>query len=282
MQQFELTFVYIMKIGIFDSGFGGLTVLKEMRRCMPEYSYVYLGDNARAPYGIRSQEIIFEYTRQAVRFFFEEQQCALVIVACNTASAEALRKIQQEYLPTLHTPLKNVLGVLIPTAEEAVAASKNKRVGVIATTGTVESGAFIREMHKIDPTIHITQKATPLLVPLIEEGWKDKPETTMILKKYLRSLKHSNVDTLILGCTHYPILEKKIIRIMGKKVQMVTSAKAAGRRLLTYLQRHPELEKTLAKKGEVEYFTTDDPKRFMERGRKIEGNVRNVQQVHLV
>lgn len=272
-----------MKIGVFDSGFGGLTVLSEIRKNLPEYSYVYLGDNARAPYGIRSQETIYEYTQQAVKFFFEQQQCSLIIVGCNTASAEALRRIQQEYLPTLNNPTLHVLGVLIPTAEEAAITSKKKHVGVIATRGTVDSKAFIREIQKIDPEIHVTQKATPLLVPLIEEGWAEKPETNMILRKYLRSMKNANIDTLVLGCTHYPILVKAIARIMGKGVVLVSSAQATGKRLVSYLEAHKDLEKVLAKKGEVQYFTTDDPARFIEIGKKVfGGDFANVKQVHLV
>ncbi len=272
-----------MKIGVFDSGFGGLTVLSEIRKWLPEYSYVYLGDNARAPYGIRSQETIYEYTKQAVQFFFEKQDCGLVIIACNTASAEALRRIQQEYLPTLPNKDFKVLGVLIPTSEEAVQYSRNGSIGVIATRGTVVSNAFEREITKLNPSAHVVQKATPLLVPLIEEGWADKPETTMIVKKYLRALKHAHVDTLVLGCTHYPILEKTIARFMGPKVTLVTSAVATGKRLLTYLSKHHQLEKFLAKTGQVQYFTTDDPERFKEVGRTIfKGNLATVTQVHLV
>lgn len=271
-----------MNIGVFDSGLGGLTVLGELTKSFPQYHYVYLGDTARNPYGIRSKETITQYVREAVDFFFKEKNCELVIVACNTASADALRIVQQEYLPTFKSSTKRVLGVLIPTAEEAVTVTKNKRVGIIATRGTVHSGAYLREIGKLDPDIKVTQKATPLLVPLIEEGWAHKPETNMILKKYLRSFKDAGIDTLILGCTHYPILAKDIRRIMGKKVRIVTSAAGTNGRFGSYLQRHPDIKATLATAGGVEYYTTDDPERFAAMGKRVfHGNIGKVERVQI-
>lgn len=271
-----------MNIGVFDSGLGGLTVLKQLTAGFPEYHYVYLGDTARNPYGIRSKETITQYVREAVDFFFKEKNCELVIVACNTASADALRVVQMEYLPTFQSSTKRVLGVLIPTAEAAVLKTKNKRIGVIATRGTVNSGAYLREIGKLDPEIKVTQKATPLLVPLIEEGWAHKPETNMILKKYLRSFKDAGVDTLILGCTHYPILKKEITRIMGKKVQIVTSAAATHGRFAHYLERHQDIKATLATTGGVEYYTTDDPVRFADLGKRVfHGNIGKVERVQI-
>ncbi|PIV90989.1 glutamate racemase [Candidatus Gracilibacteria bacterium CG17_big_fil_post_rev_8_21_14_2_50_48_13] len=271
-----------MNIGVFDSGLGGLTVLKELTRAFPEYHYIYLGDTARNPYGTRSKETITQYVREAASFFFEQKNCELVIVACNTASADALRAVQQTYLPTLASPTKRILGVLIPTAEAAVAATKNKRIGIIATRGTVSSAAYLREIGKLDPKISVYQKATPLLVPLIEEGWATRPETRSILKKYLRSLKDAAIDTLILGCTHYPILEKDVRRIMGKQVQIITSAAATHGRLDDYLMRHPDLANTLSTEGGVEYFTTDDPTRFSDLGKRVfHGNMGTVHRVEL-
>lgn len=274
--------LFTMHIGVFDSGLGGLTVLGELMAHFPEYHYVYLGDTARNPYGTRSKATITEYVREAVDFFFREKNCELVIVACNTASADALRVVQQEYLPTYGSPTKRVLGVLIPTAEEAVLATRNKRIGVIATRGTVHSGAYLREIGKLDPEIRVTQKATPLLVPLIEEGWAHKPETNMILKKYLRTMKDAGIDTLILGCTHYPIVAKDIRRIMGKKVQVVTSAAGTAARFGAYLERHPDIAATLSHTGGVEYYTTDDPERFALMGKRIfHGNMGKVERVQI-
>lgn len=272
----------IMNIGVFDSGLGGLTVLKELMAGFPQYHYVYLGDTARNPYGIRSKETISQYVREAVDFFFREKNCELVIVACNTASADALRMVQQEYLPSFGSPTKRVLGVLIPTAEQAVAVTRNKSIGIIATHGTVQSGAYLREIGKLDPAIKVMQKATPLLVPLIEEGWAHKPETNMILKKYLRSFKDARIDTLILGCTHYPVLARDVRRIMGKNVRIVTSAAATHGRFGEYLERHPDIRAILATTGGVEYYTTDSAERFEEMGKRVfHGNMGKVERVHL-
>lgn len=281
-RQASHNFHLAMNIGVFDSGLGGLTVLKALTAALPQYNYVYLGDTARNPYGTRSKETITTYVKEAVEFFFREQQCELVIFACNTASADALRVVQQEYLPTFASDTKRVLGVLIPTAELAASVTRYGRIGVIATRGTVNSGAYIRELTKARPDLAITQKATPLLVPLIEEGWAAKPETNSILKKYLRSLKDAHVDTLILGCTHYPILERSIRRIMGKNVRLITSAEATAASLADYLARHTELESLLAKEGKVTYFTTDDPARFLELGKRVfHGGMGSVTQVEL-
>ncbi|MBI4779383.1 glutamate racemase, partial [Candidatus Falkowbacteria bacterium] len=188
-------------IGVFDSGFGGLTVLKEFLRVLPYYNYIYLGDNARAPYGNKSDEAVYNYTREAVDFLFK-QGCELIIIACHTASAKALRKIQQEYLPEKH-PDKRVLGVVVPMVEEAVNLSRYHKLGVIGTTATINSGAYKKELEKLNDGLEIFQQACPLLVPLVEEGWTEKPEAKMILKNYLRPLKVKEIDTLILGCTHY-------------------------------------------------------------------------------
>lgn len=247
-------------IGVFDSGYGGLTVLKAFLEKLPEYDYLYLGDSARAPYGNKSLKVVYEYTRQAVEFLFR-QGAVLIVLACNTASVKALRKIQQEWLP-VHQPDRRVLGVVIPLAEAAVEASRRGRIGVIGTRATVESGVFEQELHKLNPDLTVLERACPLLVPLVEEGWVGRPETNMILKKYVRPLKSTAIDTLILGCTHYPFLKKDIERIMGKNCRVLDAPAIVADKLADYLLRHPEIEERLSRSGNRTFHTTDDPERF--------------------
>ena len=256
-------------IGVFDSGFGGLTVLKEFLRVLPNYDYVYLGDNARAPYGNKSDEVIYEYTRQAVDFLFKAG-CQLIIIACHTASSKALRRIQQEYLPRSY-PNRRVLGVVVPVVEEAIKLSRYHRLGVIGTTATINSGVYKKELEKLRNDLEIFEQACPLLVPLVEEGWIDKPEANMILKKYLRPLKVKEIDTMLLGCTHYPLLLKDISRIMGKNVKVVNPAEVAAERLVVYLNKHQDLEKKLNKNNLLVFYTTDDASKFKELGQKFLG-----------
>lgn len=256
-------------IGIFDSGFGGLTVFKEIKKALPDYNYIYLGDNLRAPYGGRSQEVIYEYTRQAVDFLFK-QNCELVILACNTASSEALKKLQQEWLPTNY-PSRRILGVIRPLAEEAVKLSKANKIGVVGTKATIESKSYDRELKHLKKEVKVFEQACPLLVPLVEEGWLDKTETRMIIKKYLRPLKDQQIDTLILGCTHYPLLMKEFLRICGKKINVLDGPRVVAEKLADYLNRHPEIEKNLAKQKTVRYLTTGDPKTFSSLGGKFIG-----------
>lgn len=257
-------------IGVFDSGFGGLTILRAFLKALPDLRYVYLGDNARTPYGNKSQGVIYEYTRQAVEYLFG-LGCVLIILACNTASTKALRKIQQEWLP-YHYPDRRVLGVVIPLAEAGAAETRSGRVGVIGTRATIESGVFDQELHKISPELTVFGKACPLLVPLVEEDWVRRPETNMILKKYLRELKDKRVDTLIPGCTHYPFLQAQIERIMGKSCAVINGPEAVALKLCDYLKRHPEIEGEIKRGGDNSYFTTDDPGRFMDFGRQFLGN----------
>lgn len=267
-------------IGVFDSGFGGLTILKAFLEDLPDYDYLYLGDSARTPYGNKSLKVVYEYTRQAVEFLFHEG-ATLIILACNTASAKALRKIQQEWLP-LHYPLRRVLGVAIPLAEAAVAASRYGRIGVIGTRATIESRVYEQELHKLEPRLRIYGQACPLLVPLVEEDWVGRPETTMILKKYLRPLKSTKIDTLILGCTHYPFLKKEIARIMGKNCHVLDAPGIVSDKLADYLKRHPEIETKLLRKGRRAFYTTDDPVRFQAFGEKFLGEkISGVQAVSL-
>jgi len=242
-------------IGVFDSGLGGLTVTKEIMRVLPDYRLLYLGDTARLPYGNRSQELIYKFTEQAVDYLFK-QGCKLVILACNTASAEALRKIQQDWLPQ-HYPERRVLGVIRPVAEEAVKVSRFGRIGVVGTNATVSSNAYVRELQALKPQVKVFQQACPLLVPLVEEGWLKRPETIKILRNYLRPLKQQKIDTLILGCTHYPVLLKQFQQIAGKQVKVFNPAVVAAEKLKDYLARHPEIEKKLVKGKGHRFLVTD-------------------------
>lgn len=237
-------------IAIFDSGYGGLTVLKPILELLPEYDYIYLGDNAKAPYGSHSKETITRFSEAATDYLID-QGAKLIIFACNTASATALSHIQKKG--------KRALGVLIPVAEEA---SSSERVGVVGTKATIESKAYEKEIHKINPDVAVVSQSCPLLVPFIEEDWHNKPEAISILKEYLRPLKNANIETLILGCTHYPLMEKHFKRIMGKKVQILTSGEITAKKLKDYLKRHPEIESTLSKNKKRRYLTTDCPEEF--------------------
>jgi len=265
-------------IGVFDSGLGGLTVLKAFLARLPAYDYAYLGDNARTPYGNKSQTVIYAYTRQAVEFLFA-RGCDLVILACNTASAKALRRIQQELLPAKY-PERRVLGVVIPLAEAGVEVSRYGRIGVIGTRATIESGVYEQELAKLKPDIRVFGQACPLLVPLVEEDWIGKPETHMILKKYLSRIKRKQIDTLILGCTHYPFLQKDIERIMGKNCRVLNGPDTVSEKLRDYLVRHPEMEGRIGRQGNVAFFTTDDPARFKLMGQKfLRHTIPRVEQV---
>lgn len=256
-------------IGVFDSGFGGISVLRGIVKALPAYDYLYVGDTARTPYGTRSRDVVYEFTRQAVDFMFANG-CELVVLACNTASSDALRRIQQEYLPT-HHPNKRVLGVLIPAAEEAFDRTKNRKVGVIATEGTVRSGAFVRELTKINPSVRVVQQACPLLVPIIEAGEHRSPIVTIMLEKYLKAIRRAKVDTLILGCTHYGILEGSIKRIVGPGVHVISESTIVPTKLKSYLMRHPEIEQTLSRGGSQVFYTTDLTEAFSRLGSKFFG-----------
>lgn len=250
-------------IAIFDSGYGGLTVFKPIMEMMPEYDYLYLGDNARTPYGNNSPENIKLFTEQAIEFLFK-QGAKLIIVACNTASSVALRDVQEKYLKGKKEKDRKILGVLIPVAEKAISVTKNKRVGVVGTKATISSGHYDAEIHKLDKKVQVYSKACPLLVPFIEEDWHDKPEAKSVLRKYLRSIKSCNPDVLILGCTHYPLMIKDFKRMMGKNVKVLESGPITAESLKDYLKRHPEIESKLTKNKQREFLTTDDPARFKE------------------
>lgn len=263
------------RIGIFDSGFGGLHVLRSIVKTLPQYDYVYLGDTARTPYGDRPQETILTYTRQAMKFLFSHE-CEMVVIACNTASSEALRKIQSEY-----GAKKKVLGVLIPAAEEAVQKTKNRKIGVIATTSTVASQKFVREIEKLESGVKVFQKACPLLVPLVENGEQNSPETSAILERYLRPLLTKKIDTLILGCTHYGILEKKIRAIIGPDIALISEAKVVPKKLEQYLTKHTEIETTLSKHSTVHFYTTDRTDNFKLLGSTLFGRPIHVEKTVL-
>ena len=254
-------------------------MLRSIVRALPQYDYVYLGDTARTPYGDRTQETIYEFTQQAVVFLFKHD-CSLVILACNTASSEALRRIQHEYMPK-HHPDKKVLGVLIPAAEEAVQKTRNKKVGVIATSGTVASKKFERELKKLDPSVHVFQKACPLLVPLVESGEHNTREAEAILARYLHPLLKKKIDTLILGCTHYGILEKMIRKIVGPHIHIVSEARVVPKKLKLYLKMHAEIEKKLARHASARFFSTDRTDNFRLLGSKFFGRPIQVEKAVL-
>lgn len=266
-------------IGVFDSGFGGVNILRGIVKELPSYNYLYLGDTARAPYGSRSKEVVYEFTKQAVDFLFTNN-CEFIVLACNTASSDALRKIQQEYLPK-HYPSKKVLGVLIPTAEEAIARTKNKKVGIVATEGTVLSNAFARELVKLDATTEVFQRACPLLVPIIEAGEHNSKAASMILESYLQPLTNQGIDTLILGCTHYGIFEEKIKKIIGPHICVVSGTNVVPKKLKNYLKKHPEIEKKIGKDRVIKFCSTDLTDKFVVLGSKFFGTNIKAEQVQL-
>ncbi|OGG49212.1 glutamate racemase [Candidatus Kaiserbacteria bacterium RIFCSPHIGHO2_02_FULL_54_11b] len=247
-----------LMIGFFDSGFGGLRVLRSVVSALPQYSYIYLGDSARAPYGSRSPEDVYRFTKQGVDFLFG-QGVALVILACNTAASEALRKIQSD-------SDKKVLGVLIPFAEAAAARTKNKRIGVIATEGTVASGSYLREIQKVDPRIEVFQSACPLLVPLIEAGEHATTRVRELLREYLEPLLKEHIDTLVLGCTHYGILERELRAAVGSGVELISEHDVVPNSLVSYLSRHPEIEAKIDRSGKQRFFSTGDVDHFQKLG----------------
>lgn len=256
----NLTGTRIKPIGIFDSGFGGLEILQEIVNELPEYDYIYFGDTAKSPYGSHSQEVVYNFTLGAVKFLFN-QNCPLLILACNTASSTALRKIQKEYLPKNY-PKRKVLGVIIPVTEEAIKKTRNQRIGVMGTESTVASCAFKKELKKLNPEIKVFQKSCPLLVPIVETGEKDSKITELVLKKYLNPLIKKNIDTLILGCTHYGLLKGEIKKAVGENMNIVAEGKIIAEKLKYYLKRHPEVEENLSKNSRIRFLTTDLTKKF--------------------
>jgi glutamate racemase len=251
-------------IGVFDSGYGGLTILEEFRKKLPGYDYLYLGDNARAPYGNRSFDMVYEFTAQAVRYLFD-QGCHLVILACNTASAKALRTIQQVDLPKID-PYKRVLGILRPTVEVLDSLTHTRHVGLIGTPGTIQSGSYPIEINKFFPDIVVTGEPCPMWVPLVENGEHESEGAEYFVRKNLGHLFDADpeIDTLILGCTHYPLLLPLIKRFVPRGVHIVSQGEFVAQSLISYLNRHTELAERCSKNGQIRYLTTESVQKFEE------------------
>lgn len=249
-------------IGVFDSGYGGLTVLSEIKSLMPEYDYIYLGDNARAPYGNRSYERVYEFTLEAVKWFFKKG-CRLVVIACNTASAKALRSIQQNDLPKIDST-NRVLGVIRPTAENTEYLSSTGHIGIMGTEGTIQSKSYELEINKLYPQITVSGEACPMWVPLVENKEYDKAGADYFVKQHINNLlnKDPQIDTIILGCTHYPLLIEKIKNFLPKEVRAISQGSIMAESLRDYLKRHPETDVLCTKNGTTTYFTTDSPLKF--------------------
>lgn len=251
-------------IGIFDSGYGGLTILHGIRQLLPQYDFLYLGDNARAPYGTRSFDVVYEFTRQAVVRLFE-CGCHLVILGCNTASAKALRTIQQHDLPNLDVN-RRVLGIIRPTAEVVGTLTQTRHVGIFATEGTIKSQSYDLEIHKFFPDIKVSGVACPFWVPLVEYNEADSPGADYFVKKRVDQLLRldADIDTIILGCTHYPLLLPKIHKYIPRGVRIVSQGEYVAESLRQYFLRHPDMESRCTKGGQVHYLTTENPERFKE------------------
>lgn len=252
----------VSPIGIFDSGYGGLTVLKEIVTKLPQYDYLYLGDNARAPYGNRSFEAVYQYTLQSINWFFQ-QGCSLVILACNTASAKTLRTIQQNDLPKI-APDKRVLGVIRPTAEILGTFSETKSVGILATNGTVASESYPMETAKFFPELKVYQEACPMWVPLVENEEYNNAGADFFIKKNLHNIFHKgeNIDVILLACTHYPLLKEKIEEYLPVGVKLISQGEIVAASLGEYLHRHPEMERRCTKTGQHIFYTTDSAADF--------------------
>ncbi len=251
-------------IGVFDSGYGGLTILHGIRQLLPQYDFLYLGDNARAPYGPRSFDVVYEFTRQAVEKLFA-MGCQLVILGCNTASAKALRTIQQNDLPGWD-PMRRVLGIIRPTAEVIGKLTRNNHVGLLATEGTVRSHSYDMEIAKLWPDIKVTGQACPFWVPLVEYNEADSPGADYFVKKRIDQLmqQDSDIDTIILGCTHFPLLMPKILKYVSPGIRIISQGEYVAGSLKEYLFRHEDIEKRLTKNGTVKYYTTENPEKFKE------------------
>ena len=251
-------------IGVFDSGYGGLTILNGIRQLLPQYDYLYLGDNARTPYGNRSFDVVYEFSRQAVTKLFE-MGCHLVILGCNTASAKALRSIQQNDLPKLDAE-RRVLGVIRPTAEVIGTLTKSRHVGIFATEGTIKSESYNLEIHKLFPDITVSGVACPFWVPLVEYNEAESPGADYFVKKRVDQLMALDpaIDTVILGCTHYPLLLPKIRQYMPAGIQIIAQGDYVAESLKDYFVRHPEIEERCTHGGQVHYLTTENPQKFKE------------------
>ena len=251
-------------IGVFDSGYGGLTILSKIREALPDYDYIYLGDNARTPYGTRSFEIVYEFTLQAVNKLFE-MGCHLVLLACNTASAKALRTIQMNNLPDID-PSRRVLGVIRPTVECIGSITQTRHVGVLATAGTIKSESYPLEIHKLFPDIKVSGEACPMWVPLVENNEANGEGTDFFIRKYIHNLlaKDGQIDTIILGCTHYPLLLPKIQQFVPQSMKVVAQGEYVAASLKDYLYRHPEMDRKCTRGGSCSFYTTEAEDKFIE------------------
>lgn len=253
-------------IGIFDSGYGGLTVFREIVKQLPEYNYIYLGDNARVPYGTRSFETVHQYTWQCVQALFA-QGCPLVILACNTASAKALRTIQMEDLPSGHSD-KKVLGVIRPTTERIGSFTKSRHVGILATPGTVKSDSYKIEIQRFFPDIRVYQEACPIWVPLVENNETDNPGAEYFVEKNISQLLSRSplIDTIVLACTHYPLLYPLIRKFTPPSIRILEQGSLVAESLRDYLDRHPEVDERIEQQGDIRFYTTEDPQSFNQKG----------------
>ena len=270
-----------LPIGVFDSGYGGLSILKEISARLPQYDYIYLGDNARAPYGTRDFDTVYEYTLQCVRWFFS-QGCPLVILACNTASAKALRTIQQKDLPGID-PSRRVLGVIRPTSEVIGAYSKTGHVGVMATPGTVQSNSYLIEIEKFFPEIKVSQEACPIWVPLVETNEYQSPGADYFVKKHIDHLlgQDAAIDTILLACTHYPLLIDKIMKYVPKGVSVIAQGEIVAASLGDYLARHPEIDAKCSKKAGRKFYTTGETRDFDNHASLFFGHDISSEKLHL-
>jgi glutamate racemase len=269
-------------IGVFDSGYGGLTILKELERTLPNYDYLYLGDNARAPYGSRSFDTVYQYTLEAVKWLFE-QGCPLVILACNTASAKALRNIQQKDLPGME-PCRRVLGVIRPTAEVAGNLTQSQHVGILGTTGTISSNSYMLEINKFFPSVKVTQEACPMWVPLVENNEYNKPGADYFVQQHIENLlqKDPDIDTLFLACTHYPLLLDKIRKYIPDGIRVFDQGKIVADSLMEYLARHPEMKNRLSANASRIFATTDHVAAFESQASAFYGKAINAMRIDLV
>lgn len=249
-------------IGVFDSGYGGLTVLREFVNRLPQYDYLYLGDNARSPYGTRSFETVYRYTLQCVKWLLQ-QNCRLIILACNTASAKALRTIQQKDLHDLN-PEARVLGVIRPTTEIIGKHTKTNSIGILATNGTIQSQSYLIEIEKFFPEVKIEQEACNMWVPLVENNEHQTEGADYFIQKHINNIlqKNKNIDTLLLACTHYPLLKEKIEKHLPENVRLISQGEIVAESLKDYLHRHPEIETKLSKEGKRIFYTTDSTEDF--------------------
>ena len=268
-------------IGVFDSGYGGLTVLRQIRHLMPHYDYLYLGDNARAPYGTRSFEVVYQFTLQAVRQLFQ-MGCPLVILACNTASAKALRTIQQNDLPHID-PTRRVLGVVRPTAECVGYITRSRHIGIMATPGTIRSATYDIEIQKLHPDIHVTGQACPMWVPLIENMEHQSAGADYFVQKYIDELLRRDplIDTIILGCTHYPLLLDKIRQFAPPHIQLISQGQYVAQSLSDYLRRHADMAQRLTTGGQCRFLTTEQPSAFAESATAFLGSTIEAEHISL-